>query len=41
LIVTVPSVGQLYLLIDRKEVMETTDDRRWAKLLADWLSLDR
>ena len=37
LIVTVPTVGELYLLIDRKEIMETTDDRRWAKLLGEWL----
>jgi hypothetical protein len=41
LILTVPAIDELYLLIDRKEIMETTDDRRWAKLLADWLSLDR
>jgi hypothetical protein len=38
LIVTVPTFGKLYLLIDRKEFMETTDDRRWAKLLDEWLT---
>lgn len=38
LIVTVPTIGQLYLLVDRKEFMESTDDRRWARLLSDWLS---
>ena len=38
LIVTVPAIGELYLLIDRKEFMETTDDRRWAKLLDEWLT---
>lgn len=38
LIVTVPAIGELYLLIDRKEIMETTDDRRWAALLREWLS---
>ena len=41
LIVTVPTIGELYLLIDRKEVMETTDDRRWAKLLVEWLAAAR
>ncbi|HEY4022031.1 MAG TPA: hypothetical protein VGM75_25320 [Pseudonocardiaceae bacterium] len=30
--------GELYLLINRKEFMETTDDRRWAKLVTDWLA---
>ena len=38
LIVTVPEIGDVYLLIDRKEFMETTDDRRWAKLLTEWLT---
>jgi hypothetical protein len=41
LIVTVPTIGELYLLIDRKEFMETTDDRRWAKLLVEWLAAAR
>lgn len=32
------SDAELYLLIDRKELMETTDDRRWGKLVEDWLA---
>ena len=33
---TVPA-GEIYLLIDRKEFMETTDDRAWAARLTAWL----
>lgn len=29
--------GQLYLLIDRKEFMETTQDRVWEQRIKDWL----
>ena len=36
LVVDGPKTGEIYLLIDRKEFLETTDDRRWAKLLTDW-----
>jgi hypothetical protein len=38
LIIDTVDAGQLYLLIDRREFMETTDDRRWARLLANWLA---
>ncbi|MEV6949118.1 hypothetical protein AB0N07_45885 [Streptomyces sp. NPDC051172] len=34
---TVPA-GEVYLLIDRKEFMETTDDRAWAARIKAWLS---
>jgi len=34
---TVPA-GEVYLLIDRKEFMETTDDRAWAARIEAWLS---
>jgi len=34
---TVPA-GELYLLINRKELMETTDDRAWAARIEAWLS---
>ncbi len=30
-------VGEIYLLIDRKEFMETTRNREWAAALAEWL----
>ena len=33
---TVPA-GEIYLLIDRKEFLETTDDRAWAARLTAWL----
>ncbi|MGY6022603.1 hypothetical protein [Streptomyces spinosirectus] len=33
---TVPA-GEIYLLIDRKEFMETTDDRAWAARIEAWL----
>ncbi|GAA1659457.1 hypothetical protein GCM10009765_06020 [Fodinicola feengrottensis] len=36
LILQTAAAGEMYLLIDRKEFMETTDDRRWATLLTDW-----
>ena len=32
---TVPE-GEIYLLIDRKEFMETTDNKAWEKELAAW-----
>lgn len=37
LIVTTAEGVEIYLLIDRKELMETTDDRRWGELLENWL----
>ncbi|MFJ3778691.1 hypothetical protein ACIPX0_44180 [Streptomyces sp. NPDC090075] len=33
---TVPA-GELYLLVDRKELMETTTDRAWAARIHSWL----
>ncbi|MFG2963817.1 MULTISPECIES: hypothetical protein [unclassified Streptomyces] len=33
---TVPA-GELYLLVDRKELMETTTDRAWAARIRSWL----
>ncbi|MFI9380779.1 hypothetical protein [Kutzneria sp. NPDC052558] len=30
--------GELYLLINRKEVMESTDDKKWAQLIEKWLA---
>ncbi|RDI63482.1 hypothetical protein [Nocardia pseudobrasiliensis] len=30
-------IGEIYLLIDRKEFMETTRNKEWAAVLADWL----
>jgi len=30
--------GELYLLIDRKEFMETTEDKRWAQLIEKWIA---
>ncbi|GAA5155803.1 hypothetical protein GCM10023321_30090 [Pseudonocardia eucalypti] len=36
---TVPA-GEFYLLVNRKEVMETTDDLKWEKLLRAWLAED-
>ncbi|MFB9904270.1 hypothetical protein [Allokutzneria oryzae] len=29
---------EIYLLIDRKEFMETTDDRRWGELIEKWIA---
>ncbi|MFF3695664.1 hypothetical protein [Streptomyces sp. NPDC002221] len=31
------AVGEIYLLIDRKEFMETTDDRAWERRINAWL----
>ncbi|MEU6193842.1 hypothetical protein [Streptomyces sp. NPDC047061] len=31
-----PSLGEIYLLINRREIMETTDDRQWEKRINDW-----
>ncbi|MBO1331528.1 hypothetical protein [Streptomyces sp. VRA16 Mangrove soil] len=36
LILTVAGVGEIYLLVDRKEFMETTDDRAWAERIRAW-----
>jgi hypothetical protein len=33
LILRTADAGEIYLLINRKEFMETTDDRRWEKLI--------
>ena len=33
-----PSPGDIYLLVNRREFMETTDDRQWEKLINDWLA---
>lgn len=30
--------GEIYLLIDRHDFMETTDDRRWAELIEKWIA---
>ncbi|MER5789081.1 hypothetical protein [Streptomyces sp. NPDC001980] len=32
-----PSPGDIYLLVNRREFMETTDDRQWEKRINDWL----
>ncbi len=32
------SHGELYLLINRKEIMESTDDKRWHQLIEKWLA---
>jgi hypothetical protein len=32
------SHGELYLLINRKEIMESTDDKRWYQLIEKWLA---
>lgn len=34
---TVP-VGEIYLLVNRKELMETTDDKKWERLIKAWLA---
>lgn len=36
LILTVAGIGEIYLLVDRKEFMETTDDRAWAERIRSW-----
>ncbi|MEU9406178.1 hypothetical protein AB0E08_10790 [Streptomyces sp. NPDC048281] len=33
-----PSPGEIYLLVNRREFMETTDDRQWEKHINDWLA---
>jgi hypothetical protein len=33
-------VDEIYLMVDHKTFMETTDNRKWAKLLGTWLSSD-
>jgi hypothetical protein len=38
LILRTTSAGEIYLLVNRKELMETTDDRRWEKLIKTWLA---
>ncbi|GAA1970760.1 hypothetical protein [Catenulispora subtropica] len=38
LILSTRTVGQIYLLIDWKEFMETTHDRQWAAAIRDWLA---
>jgi hypothetical protein len=32
------AAGEIYLLIDRKEFMETTRDREWADAIRTWLA---
>ncbi|PXX57378.1 hypothetical protein DFR70_11833 [Nocardia tenerifensis] len=36
LILHTVSAGEIYLLIDRKEFMETTRNKAWAQALLDW-----
>jgi hypothetical protein len=36
LVVQARTVGEIYLMIDHKTFMETTDNRRWAGLLDSW-----
>ncbi|MGW7423201.1 hypothetical protein ACWGJB_24715 [Streptomyces sp. NPDC054813] len=31
-----PSADEIYLLINRREIMETTDDREWEQRINDW-----
>ncbi|MFG2955489.1 hypothetical protein ACGF5O_17405 [Streptomyces sp. NPDC048291] len=31
-------LGEIYLLVNRREFMETTDDRQWEKRINDWLA---
>jgi hypothetical protein len=38
LIIESTKAGEVYLLINRKEFMEITDDRRWEKLIKAWLA---
>ena len=37
LILGTTKAGKIYLLIDRKEFMETNADHKWEKLIKDWL----
>ncbi|NUP53075.1 MAG: hypothetical protein HOW97_38005 [Catenulispora sp.] len=41
LILSTRTVGQIYLLIDWKEFMETTHDRQWAAAVKAWLASGR
>lgn len=36
LIIDTTTAGEIYLLIDRKEFMETTDNKQWEKELNAW-----
>jgi hypothetical protein len=36
LILETATAGEIYVLIDRKELMETTKDREWAKAIDAW-----
>jgi hypothetical protein len=38
LIIETVSAGEIYLLVNRKEIMETTDDRKWERLIKAWLA---
>ncbi|MGW3288595.1 hypothetical protein ACWDR3_28545 [Streptomyces sp. NPDC001002] len=38
LILDTTTVGEIYLLIDRKEFMETTRDREWERHITTWLT---
>src|SRR5882757_45107 len=38
LILTVNEITEIYLLIDRKEFMETTQDRDWERRINEWLA---
>ncbi|MFJ4629232.1 hypothetical protein [Streptomyces sp. NPDC088847] len=40
LILDTTTVGQVYLLIDRKEFMETTRDRAWERHITAWLAAE-
>ncbi|MFF4314557.1 hypothetical protein [Streptomyces sp. NPDC001507] len=33
-----PSPGDIYLLVNRREFMETTDDRQWEKRINAWVN---
>jgi hypothetical protein len=37
LIIETAPAGEIYLLINRKEFMETTEDRAWERSLNEWL----
>jgi hypothetical protein len=38
LIIQTARAGEIYLLVNRRELMETTDDRRWEALIKTWLA---
>lgn len=40
LILRTTAAGEIYLLINRREIMETTDGRQWEKLIKAWLADD-